>query len=1174
MQTKSPLARFAVTVGVALLVLSLFLFAKIHMSAHSSQNLSANSTSAEVKPAAKLSPAQRQDMAKAYGNLPLAFEANQGQTASDVRFLSHGRGYQVFLTSNEAVLTLRQAPMVSANKAQDAVLFPGRRASHRAEKASVLRIQFAGANPSPAIAGTNPLPGKVNYFIGNDPKKWHTHVPSFQAVKYQEVYPGVDLLFYGRQQHLEYDFVVAPGADPNAIALNVSGARKLEINSQGDLVMSAPGGKVSLLKPVVYQDINGERRQIAGNYALAKDHQIHFSVADYDHSQPLTIDPILNYSTYVGGTTSDTAFAMALDAAGNAYIAGQTFSTDFPQMNAEPSTPPVDIATLGTAFISVLNPAGSALTYSTYLGGSGGTNGGDLAEAIAVDTASPVNIYVAGQTFSPDFPPTTNAFIGAPGPAGTSTGGSAFVTKLVPAASGTAQLAYSSYLGGDTSDDGHGIAVDATGNIYVDGVTLSTNFPTVNPLFAQTSASGNAFLSEINPSALTGPTSLVFSTYLGGTGTGAPAFSFPFAEDATGIAFSGSNAYLVGTTTSTNFPVHGTQIKPCLATGSVFISEINTVTPALTYSTCVGGTTGDFGNAIALGPTNLAYLTGNTFSANFPVVPAGNTIPVPPPATSPNATGAVAFVSVVNTTTGALTYSTLLGGNNGDVGEAIAVDSAGNAYVTGLASSTDFPITQGAFQTTLVNSSGGAFVTEINPAGANAQAQLLYSSFLNGSKGVGTNLPTADIGLGIALGSGNVFLDGQAGTSDFPTTSAAFQTGFKASAGNSNAFVTDMTLTPTISVSPTSLDFGTQLVSTPSQPQFVTLTNNTASAVTLTLPPTTTGTNQADFAGTASGILPCTTSLAAGSTCTVGVIFTPATTAAESATLGIVDSLDGAGHPIQVALTGIGSATASNITLTPTTLTLPGALLTTTSGPLPVTIGNNGNLPLSISAISAGTGAFSEANTCGGFPIVIAPGGTCMVNVSFTPPANTPPGPVSDSLTVTQTGGNSASVPLSGTAWDFTLTVPSSATVSAAAPAMIPIGVNGLGGFTGTVALACSSASPIASCTITTPGTVGANATATVTATGMTAMVVNPEPTKPPVAPLPQVIFAMLAIAMLFMLPVTKRFRTRLGMVAAMLVFVVLAGCSGHPHSGQSTTLTITGTAGTMKTYTINLTVQ
>src|ERR1700733_9288903 len=385
MQTKSRLVKIAVMAGMPLAVLALAMLAHMQRRAHSSQTNASNHMAASMQPATALSAAQKQDLTRAYGALPLAFEANQGQTAPEVRYLAHGQGYQLFLTNQEAVLTLREPTDAGTKSAKGAALLTARahRKPHVAGRASALRVRFDGANSAAEITGTKQLPGKTNYFIGGDRTKWHTDIPSYAAVRYQGIYPGVDVLFYGREQRLEYDFVVAPGADPNAIALRISGARKLELNSQGDVLMSVAGGKVALQKPVVYQEVNGQRREIAGNYTIANDHQIRFAVAAYDRTQPLTIDPVLIYSTYVGGEGFDFANGIALDSAGDAYIAGDTTSTSFPQMNAEAGTPG-DIA-LGTVFVSELNPGGTALLYSTYLGGSGNGSFGEGADAIALD---------------------------------------------------------------------------------------------------------------------------------------------------------------------------------------------------------------------------------------------------------------------------------------------------------------------------------------------------------------------------------------------------------------------------------------------------------------------------------------------------------------------------------------------------------------------------------------------------------------------------------------------------------------------------------------------------------------------------------------------------------------------------------------------------------------------
>jgi Beta-propeller repeat len=1184
MQTKSPLARIGIMAGIPIAALVLFMSVHTHRRAHSSQAISNNHTGATAPSATALTAAQITNFTNAYGKLPLAFEANQGQSAPEVRYVAHGQSYQLFLTNQEAVLALRQPAAASAKSAKGAspVAMRMHHKPNAAVKTSVLRMHFVGANPAAEIAGTNQLPGMTNYFIGNDPKKWHTDIPSYEAVRYQGIYPGVDLLFYGRQQRLEYDFIVAPDADPNAIALRISGARKLELNSQGDVLMSVAGGKVALQKPVVYQEVNGQRREIAGNYTIASDHQIRFAVAAYDRTQPLTIDPVLNYSTYVGGEGFDFANGIALDSAGDAYIAGDTTSTSFPQMNAEAGTPG-DIA-LGTVFVSELNPGGTALLYSTYLGGSGNGSFGEGADAIALDSNSPANIYVTGFTGSPDFPPSTAvpAFMAGP-PASAATGGAAFITKLAPSASGTAQLAYSSYLGGDTFDEGHGIAVDGTGNAYIAGETISTNFPTAGTQISTglTSPEGNAFLTEINTTT-TG--ALIYSTYLGGSGPGSNFLGFGDIAYAVTVDAT-SHAYVVGGTTSTDFPPAGTAITGSAAcgantNGSAFISVINTTAGTLGYSHCLSGNTAEVAFGVSLGTgvpavvTQVAYITGSTESSNFPHT-AGS---IPPP-TAGVATG-VAFVSLVNTATGGLQYSTFLGGSNSDSGNSITSDSAGNAYVTGQTGSADFPITQGALQETLNNPNGTGFVSKISPNGQGL-ADLVYSTYFGGS---GNGSLLADFGAGIGLFSGNVYIAGQAaspatGTNPFPVTTGSFQTTLN---GSTNAFVAELPLTPTISVSPTSLLFGTQLVAVASQPQFVTVTNNTASAVTLTLPPTTTGANPADFVGAAGGTLPCTTSLAAGASCTIGVTFTPSNPVAETATLNIVDSLDTSKHPILVALSGTGSATTSNITITPTSLTLPGALLTTSTNAT-VSIGNNGNLPLSISAIAAAPGIFTETSntaTCnnGAFPIVIAPGGAaCVVTVTFSPIATTTPGPVAGSLTVTQTGGNVNTVVLNGTAWDFSVSA-AAISVAKGATGSFPVVVTGLGGFTGAVAFTCTPGMLITSCSVPTTNAApapGATVSGAITASSF---IVPPQSMKvPPSALLRQVLFIMLAIGLLFMLPEARRFRTRLGMLGAMMVFVLVAGCSGGAGGGgsKSSTLSITPSSGgvTKTAITVNVTI-
>src|ERR1700678_4178935 len=648
-----------VAAGLAIVFSFLFIANRISHKQASSKSLpaAAKSLGANSPVAAMTDP----QVMKAYGQLPLSFEANQGQSAADVKYLSRGNGYLLSLRGQEADLTFRQAPAARPVATNRLRMYRTRRVPRAPEKFSTLRMHLAGSNPGAEITGLDRTATQINYFMGNDPNKWHTDVPAYSKVKYAGIYPGVDLMFYGNRRELEYDFVVAPGADPKSIALNVEGARKIHLDAHGNLLLDVIGGKVKFKKPDVYQDSNGSRREIAGNYTITN-HEVRFAVADYDRSQPLTIDPVVIYSTYVGGSGNanggDMAMGIALDSAGDAYIGGITFSPDLKQANGMTPTAPTPVTTAGSSgFVAELNPTGTAALYLTYLGGSTGVGTQDGIQAIAVDATN--NIYVTGFTQSSDFPLSTtpNLPFEASAPLSIGSMGSAFVTRLNPTQAGMAQLASSSYLGGSGAlDQGNGIAVNAHGDAFVTGVTLSPDFPTANASVAPFSATllsaeGNAFVTEVNTNG-SGTSSLLFSSYLGGTGTG-PA-NFIFGDSGAGITVdSSSNVYVVGTTTSgASFPTAGTQIiaNGCSknADSTVFVAEIGLATPTapvLSYSTCLAGSTADVGQAIALGPNNLVYLTGATFSTDFPVTT--NTIP-PPPVGFPNDQTSVVFLSTVN----------------------------------------------------------------------------------------------------------------------------------------------------------------------------------------------------------------------------------------------------------------------------------------------------------------------------------------------------------------------------------------------------------------------------------------------------------------------------------------------------------------------------------------------
>ena len=649
-------------------------------------------------------------VSESYGKLPLQFEANRGQTDKDVHFLSRGPGYSLYLTAGEAVLVLSK-PAVDAKRV-------------------ALRMSLVGAARAYAVSGIDELPGKANYFIGKDPAKWRRNVPTYARVRYREVYPGIDLIYYGNQRQLEYDFVLAPGADPKKIVLGFKGADKLEIDAQGELVLHAPGEDIRQHKPVIYQEIDGVRRDIAGGYVRKGANRVGFKVAAYDTTRPLVIDPVvLSYSTYLGGINGDSGSGIAVDANGNAYITGGTASSDFPTTAGafQPT------ATGSHAFVTKLNSIGAAV-YSTYLGGSGSEGG----SAIAVDAGG--NAYVTGATQSTDFPTTAGAFQATIGGSG-----NAFVTKLDPAGSA---LVYSTYLGGSGDiNPGSGIAVDADGNAYLTGWTNSINFPTTQQAFQPAFSGGyDVFVTKLDPAG----SALVYSTYVGGTRF----------DEANGIAVdAGGNAYVTGLTDSTDLPTTPGVFQPTLSGSSedAFVTKLDPTGSALVYSTYLGGAFIDSGSGIAVDANGNAYVAGWTDSHNFPTTP-GAFQPIK------LSVGADAFVTKLNPAGTGLVYSTYLGGDGTDTGEGIAVDADGNAYVTGTTGSTNFPTTLGAVQPAFRGGFGDAFVTKLDPGGST----VVYSTYLGGSG--------REEGSGIALDvHRNAYVTGATRSADFPTTPGSVQ---------------------------------------------------------------------------------------------------------------------------------------------------------------------------------------------------------------------------------------------------------------------------------------------------------------------------------------------------------------------------------------------------------------
>ena len=650
-------------------------------------------------------------VAEAYGKLPLSFEANEGQVDKTVKFLSRGQGYTLFLTPAEAVLSLRGPQHETA----------------------LVHMKMAGGQRAPRVVGLDPQATKSNYFLGNDSRRWHTGVSHYARVRYEDVYPGIDLVYRGNQRQLEYDFVVAAGADPGRIRLAFQGVDALKIGAQGELVVHTAQGDLVQHPPVLYQEAGEKRQPVEGHYVLRTGHQVGFAVGRYDRGRPLIIDPVLTYSTFLGGSGEDQIRALAVDAAGNVYVTGLTTSTTFPGVNGG-SIQPAHSGGVNDAFVTKINPTGTAIVYSTFLGGSGIEWG----FAIAVDSAG--NAYVTGYTSSTTFPGVNGGSI-QPANGG---GDDAFVTKINP--TGTA-IVYSTFLGGSGGDYGRAIAVDGAGNAYVTGFTDSATFPGVGGSSIQSANGGGAspadvFVTKINPTG----TAIVYSTFLGGSGS----------EQGLGIAVDGAgNAYVTGNTSSSTFPgVNGSSIQPAIGGSDAFVTKINPAGTAIVYSTFLGGSFDDSGRGIAVDSAGSAYVTGTTTSTTFPGVNGSSLQPANGGGSFPGD----AFVTKINPTGTAIVYSTFLGGSGSDGGFGIAVDSAGNAYLIGETASTTFPgVNATSIQPASAGGAADAFVTKINPTGT----AIVYSTFLGGGG--------YDGGLGIAAdGSGNTYVAGNTDSTTFP----------------------------------------------------------------------------------------------------------------------------------------------------------------------------------------------------------------------------------------------------------------------------------------------------------------------------------------------------------------------------------------------------------------------
>jgi len=932
-----------IPLGFALLLAGAVLAIRVGSNSALLHSAVSNSLPAFLAPNASQPAATRQTFS--FARLPLIFEPNQGQTGRQVQFLAHGAGYGLFLTGGGLVLSTPRSGSAEPS----------------ATRTDVIRMALEGAHKNAAASGSDELPGRSNYFIGNDPAKWHRDIPQFARVSYQNVYPGVDLVYYGNQGRLEYDFKVAPGADPRQIALRFEASQKLRLDGHGNLLL---GESARFEAPRIYQKFGTEERSVSGRFALTGN-RVTFEIGDYDRSRTLVIDPTLGFSTFLGGSTDEACSgilgvsspppgcpAVAVDSALNIYIAGSTTSTDFP-----PAGSPVQSSNAGgggDVFIAKLDSAGSTLLFSTYLGGTGT----DTPAGIGVDSAG--NVAVAGTTTSSDFPTSSSRF--QPPQSGTHV----FVSEVD---SGGTTLLYSTYLAGDVTDSASGLAEDVRGKLYVTGTTNSSNFPTTVGSFQETPLAANqSFMSKIDPTLL-GTSSLVYSTYFGGgnptTGT---TIGGGIAVDLNGNVYitGGTNFLHVGN--ADDFPIlNGYQsclnvpppsstttpppsCTPISGSTDAFLAKFNLTAASgaqLVYSTYLGGSGNDVGYAVSA-DTGNAYITGSTTSSDF-VMPSGTT-----PFQNANKGGGDAFVakfgnpstSSTSTSNVPLVYFSYLGGSGTDVGLGIAVDSLQGAHITGWTTSDNFPVGSG---TPIQSGRAGladAFISRIDTSVQSATAPGHFGTYLGGSSN--------DFGTSIATDSqSNTYVVGETASGNFKTQSPL--QGLK---GTTDAFVAKLVPTVSLSFSTTAPTVTPSPVGVGNQVTFkYTITNNgdPVSGVTFTdnLPSSTLATFvSATTAGGSTGN-GCSAPVSSTVQCNLGTIEAAAAPTV-TVILTPITAPTSLGNSAQVSANGVGTTTVNapsatvndfQISVAPSTATVNAGTPATYS----VTVSPTGTIPNTIS---------------------------------------------------------------------------------------------------------------------------------------------------------------------------------------------------------------------------------
>ena len=862
------------------------------------------------------------------GDVPLAFEPNQGQAGPDVRFVSRAQGLTVLIKDGEATLL---APSDGHDRTP-----------------ALVHMKLVGGSLRDPVA-LEKQDGVSNYLMGDRPSDWRSGIPNFGRVRYASVYPGIDLDLYGNHRRLEHDFILAPRADYTRILVRLDGATGLSLGQDGSLQVETPARKLIFKRPEVYQYHGSKKIAVAASYLVAATNEFRFELGVYNHDLPLIIDPVLAYSTYLAGSSTEYGSVIAVDKQGDAYVTGATFSIDYPvsvPINGTCS----NICQGGDVFVSKLSPAGAHLIYSTFVGGAQT----DRPLAISVDGSG--FAAVAGSTSSLDFPQKNGTAVVL-----SSFGSHGFVFELNPAGSA---FSFSTYLGGEGSDSASGIATDTLGNVYASGLTNSVFFrPTPGTQIGPTPTYDNSNLFLIKWSR---KGTLAFSTLVGGSSLypGTLGFQFP----TTSVVVNSAGESLVSGTALDGFPTTPGSYQPNYPSTAnlnyhVFLAKFDGLGTSILSATYLGGTGGDYASGVALDSSGNVYVTGNTNSHDFPTTAgAFQSAYIAGPYS-------IGFVSKLDPALSSLTYSTFLGPTEGDFGSTstggIAVDTNGNSFVVGTTSEPSFPVVNpiiGAAPHSDFNNVTSAFLSVLNNSGS----ALTFSTFLSGS--TGTN------GSGVALNSvGDAFITGTTFDSDFPTTAGAFQSSFPVTPYSQHSFATKFSMAKANSsacLSSSFLFFGSLQPGQSSLPQSLTIKNCGSASLKVS---GVTSSNPI-FVVTQNT---CKT-VAAGASCAVSVRYSP--TIAAGYDVASLQIKDNAPIPLQtVALSGY--SVLPSIQVYATDVTLPDSVVGLTSSPLYIQIQTYGTIPVHITNATA-TGDFAASNQC---PAELYPGGGCVIGVTFTP---------------------------------------------------------------------------------------------------------------------------------------------------------------------------------------------